>query len=223
MTSLRKMTIDDLWALNEIGAIALSPGGRRVAYIVHSDDKAKNETHSAVWLLHLDEGGAASGAPRQLTSGVKHDSGPAWSPDSRRLLFLSDREGGTGGNQLWLIDTGGGEASKLTSMLHGVSEAAWSPDGQWIAFTAMAAAEDEDDLLMGRRTLNDDEKKQRNEEERTRLRTISRIFYRLDGRGIFEKFPQLFVMPAPATGASSIDAATICRLTTGEDTIPSFV
>lgn len=212
MTSLRKMTIDDLWALNEIGTIALSPDGRRVAYVVHSDDKAKNETHSAVWLLHLDEGGAAIGAPRPLTSGVKHDNGPVWSPDSRRLLFLSDREGG---NQLWLIDSDGGEASKLTGMLHGVSEAAWSPDGQWITFTAMAADEDEDDLLMGRRTLNADEKKQRNEEERTRLRTISRVFYRLDGRGIFEKFPQLFVMPALAPGATSVDPATIRRLTSG--------
>ena len=212
MASPRKMTIDDLWSLNEIGAIALSPDGRRVAYIVHSDDKARNETHSAVWLLHLDEKGTASSSPRQLTSGVKHDSGPAWSPDSRRLLFLSDREGG---NQLWLIDTAGGEASKLTSMLHGVSEAAWSPDGQWIAFTAMAADDDEHDLLTGRRTLTADEKKQHNEEERTRLRTITRIFYRLDGRGIFEKFPQLFVMPAPEPGATSIDPATIRRVTTG--------
>jgi dipeptidyl aminopeptidase/acylaminoacyl peptidase len=212
MASLRKMTIDDLWALNEIGAIALSPDGRRVAYVVHSDDKTKNETHSAIWLLHLAEGGAAIGTPRQLTSGVKHDSGPAWSPDSRRLLFLSDREGR---NQLWLIDTDGGEASKLTSMLHGVSEVAWSPDGHWIAFTALAADEDEDDLLVGRRTLNADEKKQRNEEERTRLRTITRIFYRLDGRGIFEKFPQLFVTPAPAPGATSVDPAAIRRLTSG--------
>ena len=216
MTSRRKMTLDDLWALNEIGTITLSPDGRRVAYVVHSDDKAKNETHSAVWLLHLDEGGAAMGAPRQLTSGVKHDSGPSWSPDSRRLLFLSDREGGTEGNQLWLIDTDGGEASKLTAMLHGVSEAAWSPDGQWIAFTAMAAAEDEDDLLMGRKTLNADEKKERREEERTRLRTITRIFYRLDGRGIFDTFTHLFVMPAPIQGVTSIDPATIRRLTSGD-------
>src|ERR1700738_1847126 len=160
MASPRKMTIDDLWALNEIGIIALSPDGRRVAYVAHSDDNAKHETHSAAWLLHLDEGGTAMGSPRQLTSGVKHDSGPVWSPDSRRLLFLSDREGG---NQLWLIDTDGGEASKLTSMLHGVSEAAWSPDGQWIAFTAMAAAGDDDDLLMGRKTLTADEKKKRDE------------------------------------------------------------
>lgn len=41
MTSLRKMTIDDLWALNEIGANALSPDGRCVAYVVHSDDNAE--------------------------------------------------------------------------------------------------------------------------------------------------------------------------------------
>ncbi len=213
MASLRKMTIDDLWALDEIGSIALSPDGRRVAYVVHSDDKATNETHSALWLLHLDERGAAVDAPRQLTSGVKHDGAPAWSPDSRRLLFLSDREGS---NQLWLIDTSGGEASKLTSMLHGVGEAAWSPDGHWIAFTAMAGSEDEDDLLVGRKTLTADEKKKRDEEERTRLRTITRIFYRLDGRGIFEKFPQLFVMPAPVPGATSVDAAAIRRLTSGD-------
>src|SRR6266851_1439214 len=213
MTSLRKMTIDDLWTFNEIGSIALSPDGRRVAYVVNSDDKEKNETRSAVWLLHLDEQGGAVGLPRQLTSGVKHDSGPAWSPDSRRLLFLSDREGG---NQLWLIDTDGGEASKLTTMLHGVSEAAWSPDGQWVAFTAMAAEGEDDDLLMGRKTLNADEKKKRDEEERTRLRTITRIFYRLDGRGLFDKFPQLFVMPAPAPGAATIDAAAIRRMTSGD-------
>jgi dipeptidyl aminopeptidase/acylaminoacyl peptidase len=216
MPSPRKMTLDDLWALNEIGTIVLSPDGRRVAYVVHSDDKAGNETHSAIWLLHLDERGAATGPARQLTSGAKHDSGPEWAPDSRRLLFLSDREGGTERNQLWLIDTDGGEASKLTAMLRGVSDMAWSPDGHWIAFTAMAADGDEDDLLMGRKTLNADEKKKWSEEQRTRLRTISRIFYRLDGRGVFDAFSHLFVMPAPAPGATSVDSATIRRLTSGD-------
>ncbi len=213
MASLRKLTLDDLWTVKEIGIIALSPDGGRVAYVVHTLDRAKNEPQSAIWLLHLDEHGHAVGVPRRLTSGTKNDSGPVWSPDSKRLLFLSDREEK---NQLWLIDTDGGEARKLTNMLHGVSEAAWSPDGQWIAFTAMAASQDDDDLLLGRKTLNADEKKKYEEEERIRLRTITRIFYRLDGRGIFDRFAQLFVMPAPAADTDRVDPTAVRRLTSGD-------
>jgi len=213
MVSPRKLTLDDLWMVKEIGTIALSPDGSRVAYVVHTLDRAKNEPQSAIWLLHLDEQGHAVGVPRRLTSGTKNDSEPTWSPDSRRLLFLSDREEK---NQLWLIDTDGGEARKLTNMLHGVSEAAWSPDGQWIAFTAMAALQDDDDLLMGRKTLNADEKKKYEEEERIRLRTITRIFYRLDGRGIFDRFAQLFVMPVPVADTDLVDPTAMRRLTSGD-------
>src|SRR5260221_2241408 len=131
MTAQRNLTADDLWTFKEMGNIALSPDGRRVAFVTHSLDKAKNERHSAIYLLHLDEQGHAVGEPRQLTGGVKNDTQPVWAPDSGRLLFLSDREEEK--NQLWLINTDGGEARKLTNMLNGVSEAAWSPDGQWIA------------------------------------------------------------------------------------------
>jgi dipeptidyl aminopeptidase/acylaminoacyl peptidase len=212
MPTPRKLTLDDLWAFKALGAITLSPDGRRVAFVMHSTEKAKNEQRSALWLLHLDEQGLAVGAPRQLTSGAKHDTRPAWAPDSRHLLFISDREGEK--NQLWLIDTEGGEARKLTTMLNGVSEAAWSPDGGWIAFTAPAAPSDDDELLTGRKPLEETEKKKRDEEARIRLRTVSTIWYRLDGRGLFEQFNQLFVMPAPGDG--EIDPATILRLTWGE-------
>jgi Tol biopolymer transport system component len=124
---------------------------------MHSTDKAKNERQSAIWLLQLDEQGLAVAEPRQLTSGVKNDTQPAWAPDSRQLLFISDREGEK--SQLWLIDTDGGEARKLTNMLNGVSEAAWSPDGQWIAFTAMVSPTDDDEVLTGRKPLDEAEKK----------------------------------------------------------------
>jgi len=128
MSTSRKLAFDDLWSLQTMGNLALSPDGRCVALVMHQADKASNETRSAIWLLHLDERGYAISEPRQLTGGSKNDTYPVWAPDSRHLLFLSNRAGAK--NQLWLIDTTGGEPYKLTSILHGVSEAAWSPDGR---------------------------------------------------------------------------------------------
>lgn len=215
MTAPRKITRDDLWSLKTLGNIALSPNGRRVAFVVHSTDEEKDENRSAISLLHLDEHGYTVGEPRQLTSGVKSDSNPVWAPDSRRLLFLSNREGDA--NQLWLIDTDGGEARCLTHLLYGVNEIAWSPDGKWIALTAPAAQNDEDDVLLGRKILDEAAQKKLKQQESTRLRTISRTWYRLDGRGLFEKFSQLFVMPAPTGDKETVDPAKIRRLTS--DTI----
>ena len=214
MAALRKLTHDDLWTFKEMGAIALSPDGGHVAFVIVGADKAKNERHSTIWLLALDEQGRAAGEPRQLTSGIKNDTNPVWAPDSKRLLFLSNREGDK--NQLWLINSQGGEARQLTNMLRGVSEAAWSPDGRWIAFTAVAALSDEEDVLVGRKQLDADERKKREEEERLRPRVIDRVWYRVDGRGFFDPYNHLFVMPAPSTDGQPIDPATIRRLTSGD-------
>src|SRR5215831_6103766 len=206
MTTSCKLTADDLWSFKDMGNIALSPDGRRIAFVMYSLDKMRNERHGTIYLLRLDELGNAVGEPCQLTSSAKNDTDPVWAPDSKRLLFLSDREEAK--NQLCLINTDGGEARKLTNMLNGVSEAAWSPDGHWIAFTAMVSPADDDEVLTGRKPLEEAEKKKREEEERIRLRSTTKVWYREDGRGFFEKFTQLFVMPAPSSGGGLIDAAT---------------
>jgi dipeptidyl aminopeptidase/acylaminoacyl peptidase len=213
MATSRKLTFDDLWSLRSMGNLALSPDGRRVALVMRMADKVSNETRSAIWLLHLDEHGYAAGEPRQLTGGGKNDTYPVWSPDSRHLLFLSNREGAK--NQLWLIDTDGGEPYKLTSMLHGVSEAAWSPDGRWIAFTAAVGPDDEDDVLTGRKTLDEEARKRYEEQQHFAPRRVRTIWYRVDGRGLFEQYNQLFIMPAPV-GNQAVDPASIRRLTTGD-------
>ncbi|HET9921633.1 MAG TPA: S9 family peptidase, partial [Ktedonobacteraceae bacterium] len=214
MTTPRKLSRGDLQSFKMMGNVAVAPDGRSVAFVIDTIDKEKNEHRNAIWLLELDEQGRAVEEARQLTSGVKIDTNPVWAADSRRLLFLSDREDK---KQLWLIDTQGGEAQRLTTMLHGVSDATWSPDGQWIAFTAVAAPDDEDDVLMGRKTLDEAEKKKREDEERIRLRTISSIWYRLDGHGLFDTRSQLFVIPAPVAGEPvQGDPAAIRRLTSGD-------
>ncbi len=211
MTTPHKITIADLWAMRTMGKITLSPDGRRIAFVVYSTDKAKNVTASTIFLLQLDEHGAVAKS-RQLTSGTKSDTNPVWAPDSKRLLFLSNREES---NQLWLIDTDGGEARKLTTMSRGVSDAAWSPDGQWIAFIAPVAVTDNDDQLTGQKALDETSKKNQTERERLQARSITDLWYRLDGRGLRENFMQLFVMPAPTIDNPTCDPATIRRLTSG--------
>jgi len=213
MSTSRKLAFDDLWSLQTMGNLALSPDGRCVALVMHQADKASNETRSAIWLLHLDERGYAISEPRQLTGGSKNDTYPVWAPDSRHLLFLSNRAGAK--NQLWLIDTTGGEPYKLTSILHGVSEAAWSPDGRWIAFTAVVGPDDEDDVITGRKALDEAARKCYEERDRFAPRRVDKIWYRFDGRGLLERFNQLFIMPAPAVN-QPVDPASIRRLTSGD-------
>ncbi|HEU5379501.1 MAG TPA: S9 family peptidase [Ktedonobacteraceae bacterium] len=211
-THPRPFTQADFWAVRNIGTVALSPDGRRVAFVVHHLDKESNEQRSAIYLLGLDEQGRAISEPHQLTSGTKNDTAPAWSPDSKHLLFVSNREEK---NQLWLINADGGEARKLTNMLRNVNEAAWSPDGRWIAFTASAASGDDDEELLGRKTLEASARKKIEEEQRFSLRREKTIWYRMDGRGRFEYFSQLFLMPAP-TEQSSVDPQALRRLSHDE-------
>lgn len=57
-----------------------------------------------------------------------------WSPDGRRLVF--SRLEPTNGVALWTVDIESGQEARLTSPPTGASDwrAAWSHDGQWIAF-----------------------------------------------------------------------------------------
>lgn len=214
MTMPHKITLDDLWSQQNMGEIALSPDGRRVAFVMAGFDKEKNETFSSLYLLLLDEHGVASEPTRQLTHGLKKDGHPVWAADSRRLLFISNREQG---NQLWLLDSDGGEACQLTHMFYGVSEAAWSPDSKLIAFTAPTLAAIDDDLLLGQKILDESTKKDLVEQERLRLRPITRVSYRVDGVGLFERPTHVFVMPAPQETVVPTSPAAIRRLTSGED------
>jgi Tol biopolymer transport system component len=93
----------DLWAF------AVSPDGRRVAYV------ADHEGQPALWVRSLDAVGA------QVLPGTERARGPFWSPDSRSIGFFADSD-------LRRIEARGGSPQTVTYALAGTN-GTWGSDG----------------------------------------------------------------------------------------------
>jgi Tol biopolymer transport system component len=68
---------------------------------------------------------------RMSTSRVVRDGAPSWSPDSRRIVFYSERGGPA---DLWVMDATGENPRQLTSTPADEGGPVFSPNGKQIAF-----------------------------------------------------------------------------------------
>src|SRR3954451_14682409 len=121
-------TIDQSLSMKSASGAQVSPDGRFVAYVVRQTNWEENEYTQQIWIAQT-----ATGERYQLTGGKKSSTSPQWSPDSKRLAFVSDRNGK---RQIYLIAPGGGEGVQLTTEENGVGALSWAPDGSAIAFTS---------------------------------------------------------------------------------------
>ncbi|MCY7418476.1 MAG: DPP IV N-terminal domain-containing protein, partial [Chloroflexi bacterium] len=80
----------------------------------------------------------ADGSAWRLTSGAARDGQPTWSPDGRRIAFVSDRHPAadlTWRSDIYLIDAEGGQVTRVTGGRgdRTFGQPTWSPDGSLIA------------------------------------------------------------------------------------------
>ncbi len=111
-----------------------SPDGTKVAFTAHiAPDKAND-----IYVLDL-----LTGIVRQLTNNRYTDENPSWSPDSRWIVFASNRDekfwmprpGGFGAaSDIYIMDMEGNRLRNLTQTRDHEREPSWSPDGTQIAF-----------------------------------------------------------------------------------------
>jgi Tol biopolymer transport system component len=76
------------------------------------------------------------GKATRLTSGLAHDFGPRFSPDGKRVAFVSDR---SGDDNVWIMSLDGKDTVQLTKGIGSFFiSPTWTPDGKYIAVSREA-------------------------------------------------------------------------------------
>ncbi|MEW5900599.1 MAG: S9 family peptidase [Acidobacteriota bacterium] len=113
--------------MESLGSPAISPDGKSILFTRTWVDKINDRSNSNLWITDIE-----GKRVRELTPGNWRDSTPVWSPDGKKIAFLSDRDGTSQIHVLWL-DTR--EVAQLTHVEDTPANLAWSPDGRSLAFT----------------------------------------------------------------------------------------
>jgi dipeptidyl aminopeptidase/acylaminoacyl peptidase len=199
----RPIAFKDLISIQRVSDPQISPDGQWVAYSVSTPDLEANRATRNIWIVPT-----SGGAARQLTRGGS-DMRARWSPDGKRIAFLSSRDGAA---QVYTIFLEGGEASKVTSLSTGADNELWSPDGNSLAFISSVYSDCKDDAC---NTARDAEKEKSN----VKAHIYEKLLYRHWTEWSDGKRNHLFIIAAAggALGGSARD------LTPGADyDVPPF-
>jgi dipeptidyl aminopeptidase/acylaminoacyl peptidase len=120
----RPFTIEELMKVRRVADPQVSPDGKTVAFTIGDVNFDANRVVNQIYVVSI-----AGGEPKQLTSGDKSSSSPRWSPDGKKIAYLT-------GSQVWVMDHDGDNKKQVTSISTGAGGPVWSPDGNWIAFTS---------------------------------------------------------------------------------------
>lgn len=186
-------TLENIFDLEYASDPKISPDGSNIVYVRNFMDIMDDRRKSNLWIINAD-----GTRHRPLTSGNANNFSPRWSPDGRKLLYVSTESSSTELYVRWM-DTG--HSAKITNLTQSPSGLSWSPDGSMIAFTMFVPKEDQRMVSLPG--------KPEGAEWADPAKVIDKLKYRADGAGYLEDgFTHVFVVPA--------EGGTPRQITSGE-------
>lgn len=137
------LPVEDIMGMASISDVAISPDGSRVAYLIcrsPQQNPAKNYLHETDGVWYLDRcrlaiSSSLAAVPYFPTEPGAHAVAPAWSPDGRKIAFISDQDGGP---HLWVAEVDTREVRRASDVKVRPTAyrrerlLSWLPDGQHI-------------------------------------------------------------------------------------------
>ncbi|HTQ84839.1 MAG TPA: S9 family peptidase [Candidatus Solibacter sp.] len=124
----QKISMMDEFRIQFPSSPRISPDGKRIVYVRNFADAATDRRYTNLWIINAD-----GTDHRALTTGNRSDAGPAWSPDSTRLAYISDADGKP---QIYVRWMDSGQTARITDSTYPPGAISWSPDGKLISYSA---------------------------------------------------------------------------------------
>lgn len=121
-----RLTPADVFRFEFAADAQVSPDGQWIAYVRQSADEMTDRRYSNVWIVKTD-----GSDHRPVTTGKFSEDTPRWSPDGKRLAYISNRNGSAQVYVRWMDN---GTTVQATNVTNSPSAVAWSPDGTQLAF-----------------------------------------------------------------------------------------
>lgn len=167
----------------------VSPDGKTIVYVRKSNDVMKDRERSNLWQVSAD-----GTDHRPLYSGLSSIRSPRWSPNGKKLAFVSNDTGSQQIHVRWIDD---GETAVISQLQASPSSLSWSPDGKWLAFTMNVKASPE--------TIAKPRAKPEGATWAKGPITVTTTRYQYDGQGIVEPaYRHVFVVPVDGGSARQL-------------------
>jgi len=189
-----------LLKLDRISDPQISPDGRLVAFTVQSIDLENNRKPKHIYVVPVSGGEAI-----RLTREGNLNERPRWSPDGKKIAFISDRSGSA---QVWLMNPDGSQPQQLTQFPTEAGGVLFSPDGKHLLFTSEVYPDCGADEACNQKKLEQEK------QSKVKARIYSSLLYRHWDRWQGARRSHLFVVPV--TGGKARD------LTPGSRDVPPF-